>query len=118
MRPVPRGDRTAVMAAIGGIDIALWDLKGKLLRQPIYKLLGGAWRTARPFYASIGGNGDRSLDEVLRVVNIPVGVGTFGWEDARRAVEQGAALVAIGHPVISAEDPLAALKDYVRRVRG
>src|SRR4051794_34631457 len=26
MRPVPRGERTAAMAAIGGIDIALWDL--------------------------------------------------------------------------------------------
>jgi 3-hexulose-6-phosphate synthase len=58
------------------------------------------------------------LDEVLKVVKIPVGVGTFGWEDARRAVERGAALVAIGHPVISAEDPLAALKEYVKRVRG
>src|SRR5258706_11991779 len=57
------------------------------------------------------------LDEVLATVNIPVGVGTFGWEDARRAVERGAALVAIGHPVISAADPLAALKEYVGRVR-
>ena len=43
-----------------------------------------------------------------------VGVGTFGWEDARRAVEH-AGLLAIGHPVISAEDPMAALKEYVRR---
>jgi L-alanine-DL-glutamate epimerase-like enolase superfamily enzyme len=39
-----------------------------LLGQPIYKLLGGAWRTSLPFYASIGGNGVRSVDEVLRVV--------------------------------------------------
>ena len=46
----------------------MWDIKGKLTGLPIYKLLGGAWRTALPFYASIGGNGDRSLDDVLRVV--------------------------------------------------
>jgi L-alanine-DL-glutamate epimerase-like enolase superfamily enzyme len=39
-----------------------------LLGQPIYKLLGGAWRISLPFYASIGGNGVRSVDEVLRVV--------------------------------------------------
>ena len=31
-------------------------------------MLGGAWRTGLPFYASIGGNGERSRDEVLRVV--------------------------------------------------
>ena len=29
--------------AIGGIDIALWDLKGKILGIPIYKLLGGCF---------------------------------------------------------------------------
>src|SRR5690606_11655110 len=50
------------------LDIALWDLKGKLFGLPIYKLLGGAWRTEIPFYASIGGNATRSVDEVVRVV--------------------------------------------------
>jgi L-alanine-DL-glutamate epimerase-like enolase superfamily enzyme len=62
------GPEGALTGALAAIDIALWDLKGKLLGQPIYKLLGGAWRTALPFYASIGGNGVRSVDEVLRVV--------------------------------------------------
>jgi D-galactarolactone cycloisomerase len=28
--------------ALAGIDLALWDLKGKLLGQPVYRLLGGA----------------------------------------------------------------------------
>ena len=62
------GPEGALTGALAAIDIALWDLKGKFLGQPIYKLLGGAWRTALPFYASIGGNGERSVDEVLRVV--------------------------------------------------
>ncbi|MBV9153221.1 MAG: mandelate racemase/muconate lactonizing enzyme family protein, partial [Alphaproteobacteria bacterium] len=62
------GPEGALTGALAALDIALWDLKGKYLGQPIYKLLGGAWRTALPFYASIGGNGARGADEVLRVV--------------------------------------------------
>jgi L-alanine-DL-glutamate epimerase-like enolase superfamily enzyme len=62
------GPEGAYAGALAAIDIALWDLKGKLLHQPIYKLLGGAWRTELRFYASIGGNGMRSVDEVCRVV--------------------------------------------------
>jgi L-alanine-DL-glutamate epimerase-like enolase superfamily enzyme len=65
---VKLGPEGALTGALAAIDIALWDLKGKLFGQPIYKLLGGAWRAALPFYASIGGNGERSIDEVLRVV--------------------------------------------------
>ncbi len=67
-RFVKLGPEGALSGALAAIDIALWDLKGKLLGQPIYQLLGGAWRTGLPFYASIGGNGERSVDEVLRVV--------------------------------------------------
>jgi L-alanine-DL-glutamate epimerase-like enolase superfamily enzyme len=62
------GPEGALTGALAALDIALWDVKGKLFDQPIYKLLGGAWRSALPFYASIGGNGERSVDEVLRVV--------------------------------------------------
>ena len=57
------------------------------------------------------------LDAVLAAVKIPVGVGTFGAADGEIAAARGAALVAIGHPVISCEDPLGALTEYVRRVR-
>jgi L-alanine-DL-glutamate epimerase-like enolase superfamily enzyme len=67
-RLVKLGPEGALTGALAALDIALWDIKGKLFRQPIHKLLGGAWRTNLPFYASIGGNGERSVDEVLRVV--------------------------------------------------
>jgi L-alanine-DL-glutamate epimerase-like enolase superfamily enzyme len=62
------GPEGALTGALAALDIALWDLKGKMLQQPIYKLLGGAWRGRLPFYASIGGNGERTLDEVVRAV--------------------------------------------------
>jgi 3-hexulose-6-phosphate synthase/6-phospho-3-hexuloisomerase len=57
------------------------------------------------------------LDAVLRAVTIPVGVGTFAAEDGVIAAKKGAALVAIGHPLISNDDPLAGLSDYVKQVR-
>jgi D-galactarolactone cycloisomerase len=51
--PLPRIQRPQVMAAIGGIDIALWDLKGKAVGLPVFRLLGGT-RTAVFTYATGG----------------------------------------------------------------
>ena len=65
---VKLGPEGALTGALAALDIAMWDLKGKATGLPIYKLIGGAWKTALPFYASIGGNGDRTVDEVIRVV--------------------------------------------------
>ena len=41
-----------MLDAISACDIALWDLCGKLLGQPVYKLLGGAFRDRIPCYVS------------------------------------------------------------------
>ncbi|MGH2533149.1 MAG: mandelate racemase/muconate lactonizing enzyme family protein [Thermomicrobiales bacterium] len=40
------------LEAIAGVDIALWDLAGRLLGQPIHQLLGGAFRDRVRVYAS------------------------------------------------------------------
>ncbi|PYI04094.1 mandelate racemase/muconate lactonizing enzyme family protein [Aspergillus sclerotiicarbonarius CBS 121057] len=48
------------MSALSGIDIALWDLKGRRLGVPVYQLLGGKVRNKVQVYAWIGG--DRPSD--------------------------------------------------------
>ncbi|WP_069384736.1 L-rhamnonate dehydratase [Halomonas caseinilytica] len=40
------------MAAISGVDIAIWDLMGKAVGQPVFKLLGGRTKEKIPCYAS------------------------------------------------------------------
>jgi L-alanine-DL-glutamate epimerase-like enolase superfamily enzyme len=69
------GPEGAYAGALAAVDIALWDLRGKALGQPVWKLLGGAWRRELPFYASIGGNGQRTVDEVCRVVETWLALG-------------------------------------------
>jgi L-alanine-DL-glutamate epimerase-like enolase superfamily enzyme len=50
--------------ACTAIDIALWDIKGKALNQPVWKLLGG-FRDRVPCYASGALTRDLTLDEVV-----------------------------------------------------
>ena len=44
------GQKGMPMQALSGVDIALWDIAGKIMQQPIYNLLGGAHRSSVPAY--------------------------------------------------------------------
>ncbi|HIV15415.1 MAG TPA: starvation-sensing protein RspA [Candidatus Avisuccinivibrio pullicola] len=48
--------------AISGIDLALWDIKGKMADMPVYDLLGGAVRKAVPVYRHVDG---ASVEEIV-----------------------------------------------------
>src|SRR5438105_10132570 len=47
------GRQGAVIQAMSGIEIALWDIVGKATERPVYQLLGGGFRTKFRAYASI-----------------------------------------------------------------
>jgi len=54
------------IAAMSGIDIALWDILGRSLDVPIYRLLGGRCRDSVPGYASGGWADAEHIGEQLR----------------------------------------------------
>jgi mannonate dehydratase len=55
------------MTAIGAVDTALWDIKGKALNTPVYNLLGGKSRTGVLAYGHANGRDiDETVDEVAK----------------------------------------------------
>ncbi len=77
--------------AVSGIEIALWDIMGKALGQPIYRLLGGAYRKKIRMYASSMRRDIAPREEAERLaalvekhgftaVKVRVG-GTFGFDE-------------------------------------
>ena len=51
-RTLAFGRKGIGMVAISAVDIALWDLMGKITKQPVYRLLGGKTKAKIPVYAS------------------------------------------------------------------
>jgi D-galactarolactone cycloisomerase len=44
------GQKGMPMQSLSGVDIALWDIAGKVMGQPLHKMIGGAHRTEIPVY--------------------------------------------------------------------
>ena len=88
------GRRGIETYAISGIDIALWDLLGKVSNQPVYRLLGAAKSTVKAYYAP-------SLKPTEEIVDESVG-----------AIEQGFRAVKLRNG-----PDLRAGVDMVARVR-
>jgi galactonate dehydratase len=59
----------ALITALTGIEIALWDLKGKALNTPIYELLGGKFRDKIRVYADCQVEPSMDFGEIKRVVD-------------------------------------------------
>src|SRR5688500_12395105 len=67
-RPYKLGVMGAHLSAIAGVDIALWDILGKVTNLPIHTLLGGSYRDTIRMYASLGGGGGRTPVQHAKIV--------------------------------------------------
>ena len=81
--------------AMSGIDIALWDIKGKALGLPIWKLLGGGFHhKIRPYASSLFGRTPQETGELARKYR---GQGftavKFGWDPMGKDEKTDIALV-------------------------
>jgi D-galactarolactone cycloisomerase len=75
---------------ISGIDIALWDILGKALGQPVGRLLGGTYRTrVMPYCSLLMEEPDRMGDEVARYRDRGFRAFKIGWGPFGRRGEFG-----------------------------
>jgi galactonate dehydratase len=96
-------------SAISAIDIALWDIKGKALGQPVYRLLGGPVRERVVCYPHNGGR-DGSVDSLV--------------DSCLQTIEDGWKFVRWGLPIVGAKDgdnpvlePGVALRTALRQMQ-
>jgi len=92
------GGSSARLTAISAVEIALWDLKGKIYERPVHELLGGAFHESVRAYASILFPEDpRDLDQVradaVRLREAGFTALKFGWGGFGRTREDDVALV-------------------------
>ena len=96
----PRGQTGYGMHGVAALDVALWDLKGKQLGQPVWRLLGAA-RSRVPVYTTFG-FGFLELDALV--------------EAARQCVGEGFKhlKMVVGHGALQRRDEPRPLQDVIR----
>ena len=123
--------------AISGVDIALWDIKGKQARMPLYDLLGGKVREGAAVYRHADAANPQAVEEKIHrflsagIRHVRVQVGAYGGSGAadnyslttpsgatyRGAPPEGALPGSYFHPRLYMRATIAAL-EHVRGVFG
>ena len=122
------GRKGIAMVAISALDIALWDLLGKLAKQPVFRLLGGRTKPRIPVYASrlyasetneLAKEAKRYKDEGFKAMKL-----RFGWGpvDGAEGMQRNVNLVrtvreAVGNAIdVMADAYMGWTLDYAKRM--
>lgn len=82
--------------AIAAIDLALWDLKGRLLGQPVWSLIGGPVRESIECYAT-GNDTDWYVEQGFRATKLAC---PYGPADGSRALDLDEAVIAAARETV------------------
>jgi L-rhamnonate dehydratase len=100
------GRQGAVIQAMSGVEIALWDIVGKAVGRPVYQLLGGGFRKTFRAYASIlFGNTPQETEHIARQLAgqgyraVKFGWGPMGQSEASDVAHVRAARAGLGGDV-------------------
>jgi L-lyxonate dehydratase len=127
-RTIAFGRKGVGMVAISAVDIALWDLLGQILKQPVFRLLGGKTKQKIPVYASrlysqplddLAREAQQYKDQGYRAMKL-----RFGWGpvDGAAGMQMNLELLRTAREVIGDEIDLMAdaymgwTLDYARRM--
>jgi len=111
-RTLAWGRKGVGMTAISAVDIAIWDLMGKLIGKPVFKLLGGRTKAKIRCYASklygqpldqLAAEAQRYVDQGFDAVKL-----RFGWgpQDGARGMRKNLDLVKTVREVIGSDRDL------------
>ncbi|HEX5413093.1 MAG TPA: L-rhamnonate dehydratase [Terriglobia bacterium] len=127
-RTIAFGRKGVGMIAISAVDIALWDLLGQILKQPVFRLLGGKTKQKIPVYASrlysqplddLAREAQQYKDQGYRAMKL-----RFGWGpvDGAPGMQKNLDLLRTAREVLGDEIDLMAdaymgwTLDYARRM--
>ena len=93
---LPFGRKGVAIMALSGVDLALWDLRGKAVNQSVAQLLGGPIHQSMPTYATVWGEIPPSLPGQHTVFKLHVGADTSNLQELVERIARGRALVGPG----------------------
>ena len=102
------GRRGLAIHAMAGIDLALWDIKGKALGLPVWKLLGGGFHSKIRCYAStlFANSPNETADLARRIRDKGFSAVKFGWGPMGQSERQDIELVAQARAGLGADSDL------------